>query len=219
MKLREIMNIDTRRILSFIFILLMLASSTLMAFIEREAAASICILSFSLALSFLNLDKFSKIKGAGFEAELKDAVKANNIEIAQLKKVLITIAEPTISLLAVRNQIEYLPLKYKLVHAKKISETLKSLSASDTETKDVLATLYDSVEKSHKRNILVKLNNGLSTGNKIFQSFEEVTLDEWTISRIEELAKANSIPIDNEIDDYNYFLKNRELRKPDEWGG
>lgn len=45
-----------------------------MAMNDKELAATICILSFSLGLAFINLDKFSIIKGAGFEARLKDAV-------------------------------------------------------------------------------------------------------------------------------------------------
>lgn len=112
------LNADIRRIISFIFILLMISLSIYMAFNGKELAASICILSFSFGIAFLNLDKFSKIKGAGFEAELREAVHEANVAIDELRNVLISVAEPTISLLAVSSPFEYLPLKDKLEYTK-----------------------------------------------------------------------------------------------------
>ena len=51
-------------------------------------------------LAFSNLDKFSKFKGAGFEAELKDTVKEANATIENLKTITIPLMITTIDILA-----------------------------------------------------------------------------------------------------------------------
>ncbi|OAM96724.1 hypothetical protein AZ468_23840 (plasmid) [Vibrio europaeus] len=47
----------------------------------------IAVVASSIFLAFANLDKFSKFKGAGFEAELKSVVDEANSSIENLKAV------------------------------------------------------------------------------------------------------------------------------------
>lgn len=217
----EMLNIDINRVISLIFILLMIVSSIHMAYEGKELAATISIVAFSFGLVFLNLDKFSKFKGAGFEAELrlKDAVTDAYAAIDELKKVALNVAEPTISLLAVSGPFQYLPLKYKLEYANKISKTLQELNVSEEETELVLSSLYDRVEEEHKRKILVRLNKELDDDSKIFSTIDDLKLEDWEINQVIKIAEENNIDVSAELADYKFFIKNKTLRNPDDWQG
>ncbi|EGQ8316347.1 hypothetical protein GTW24_18730 [Vibrio cholerae] len=219
MNYMKALNIDVRRAVSFLMILLMILTSIYMAFNEKELAASICILSFSLGLVFFNIDKYSKIKGPGFETELRQEVEKANLAIKELRQVLTSVAEPTIALLSVSSPFEYLPLHYKLEYAKNISDTLNDLDASNAEIEKVVATIYDAVENKHKRKIAVKLNDALPPDEKLFTNidgydFSNATLNEWNT-----IAKSHAVDISDVVEDYNFFIKNKALRTPDDWQG
>lgn len=60
----------------------------------------IAVAASGIFLAFSNLEKFSKFKGAGFEAELKEAVNEANATIEQLKEVAAPLLITSLELLA-----------------------------------------------------------------------------------------------------------------------
>jgi len=212
-------NINVKKVISLLFILGLTSLPTYLAYLDNKFAALISLITFALALAFLNLDKFSKFKGGGFEAELKQAVNETYIAIDELKKVALNISGPTVSLLAVRGMMQYLPLQYKLEYAEKISKTLTELNVDKKDISEVLSVLYERVEKDHIRRLLCSINSNLGDENKIFDAFDQLDLNIWPISTICSFAKDHSINITEELDDYNFFIENRSLRRPDEWQG
>ncbi|MCD8478258.1 MAG: hypothetical protein LRY68_10565 [Sulfurospirillum sp.] len=50
----------------------LLGFSTFFGFLENSSAMGLSILAGSIGLAFVNIDKISKFKGAGFEAEMRD---------------------------------------------------------------------------------------------------------------------------------------------------
>ncbi len=53
----------------------LLGVSTTLGFMGRPAEMGLAIIAGAIALAFSDLDKFSRIKGAGFEAELRETFK------------------------------------------------------------------------------------------------------------------------------------------------
>lgn len=60
-------------IISFV---VMLVGSMTFGFLGKPTEMALAIIAGAIAFSFANIDKFSKIKGAGFEAELKEQIEA-----------------------------------------------------------------------------------------------------------------------------------------------
>jgi hypothetical protein len=56
--------------------ILLLVGSVVFGFLGKPAEMGLLIVAAALALAFSDLEKFSRIKGAGFEAELREKVEA-----------------------------------------------------------------------------------------------------------------------------------------------
>jgi len=73
--------------LNFIGFGLLFVSIFLFGLKGMATEMGIAVAASAVFLAFANLDKFSKFKGAGFEAELRDVVKEANATIEHLKSV------------------------------------------------------------------------------------------------------------------------------------
>ncbi|MCU8356817.1 hypothetical protein M2G48_20800 [Vibrio vulnificus] len=71
-------------IVGFVF---MLVSVFLFGLKGMTAEMGIAVAASCVFLAFANLDKFTKFKGAGFEAELREAVSEANATINELKEL------------------------------------------------------------------------------------------------------------------------------------
>lgn len=60
--------------LFWVSVVVLLVVSSLFGFYGKIGAMTLSIVAGSLGIAFANLDKFSKIKGAGFEAEIREMV-------------------------------------------------------------------------------------------------------------------------------------------------
>lgn len=69
-------NRNMKKYLEYSAFTVMLGASLLLGFLGRSVEMGLSIVAGAMALTFLNLDKFTKIKGAGFEAELKEQVES-----------------------------------------------------------------------------------------------------------------------------------------------
>lgn len=123
----------------------------------------------ALALSFNNLDKFSKFKGAGFEAELNTAVNKTYAAIEQVKKLAVSISDPIASSLATAdNPFEYVPLQYKIQQVENIRKILQELEIPDKEIDEALNVFTKRVSRDHMIRLLNYTNKVLPEQDKIF---------------------------------------------------
>lgn len=215
----DFLKIDVKRIISFLFILLMIGISVFLAYLGKEVAAGLTIIAFSFGLVFFNLDRFKKFKGAGFEAEIREVVTEAYAAIDELRKVAINVSEPAVSLLAVSGPFQHLPLSSKLEYAKNISGTLSDLNVSAETIENVVSSLYERVESDHKRRVLVALNNKLSTEDKIFTNYDDLNDEDWSVEKIVEFSNTKGVDVSDEITDFHHFISNRTLRDPANWQG
>lgn len=182
----------------------------------------IALTAIVFALFFSNIDKFSRFKGAGFEAELKTAVTKAYAAIEQLKELGLSLSSPIVDELAISGRmLQYIPLKYKLERVAKIADMLKKLGASQGEIEEVCSTIYNRVTNDHIRGILHSLKNSNPGKDTLFEGINDGKMDDWDKAKIEKFIKENKLSKSKETDewflDLEYFLKNRKLRREDKW--
>ncbi len=97
-------TMDLNRILKIIGYILLICSIFLFGLKGMTAEMGIAVAASALFLAFVNLDKFKKFKGAGFEAELKQTIEEANATIENLKEVAKPLIETNYILLAKANR-------------------------------------------------------------------------------------------------------------------
>jgi truncated hemoglobin YjbI len=177
-----------------------------------------------VALFFANLDKFSRFKGTGTEAQLRTAVTEAYTAIAQLKELGLSLSSPIVNELAVSGRmLEPIDLKYKLERVTKIAETLKKLGASEKEIEEVCSAFYERVTNDHMRRVLHSLRSLNPEKQSLFEGLEEGEMDGWDKNRLEKFIKDNTLKKSEQteewIRDLEFFLKNRKLRREEQWRG
>ncbi|EHA1080856.1 hypothetical protein I8Y06_001678 [Photobacterium damselae] len=75
------------KLLNFCGFALLVVSVFLFGLNAQSVEMGIAVAASGIFLAFANLDKFTRFKGAGFEAELKSVVQEANASIEQLKSV------------------------------------------------------------------------------------------------------------------------------------
>ncbi|ELI5413234.1 hypothetical protein RRJ79_004629 [Vibrio parahaemolyticus] len=90
-------------IVGFIF---MLVSVFLFGLKGMTAEMGIAVAASCVFLAFANLDKFTKFKGAGFEAELREAVSEANATIHELKELAKPLIRTNFEILAQANRMQ-----------------------------------------------------------------------------------------------------------------
>ncbi|NQY07529.1 MAG: hypothetical protein HRT68_15365, partial [Flavobacteriaceae bacterium] len=90
-------------IIGFIF---MLVSVFLFGLKGMAVEMGIAVAASCVFLAFANLDKFTKFKGAGFEAELRDVVTEANATIQELKELADPLIRTNFEILAQANRMQ-----------------------------------------------------------------------------------------------------------------
>ena len=178
--------------------------------------------AISVALFFTNLDKFSRFKAGGIEAELRTVVTEAYAAIEQLKELGLSLSTPIVDNLAISGRmLIYIPLKYKLERVAKIAETLKKLGASEKEIEEACSTIYQRVTNDHMRKTLHSLLSSNPGKQPLFQGLDDGKMDNWDKSKLEKFIKDNGLKKSEEteewIRDLDYFLKNKKLRREEQW--
>ncbi|MBL0717434.1 MAG: hypothetical protein JJV89_05235 [Desulfosarcina sp.] len=194
----------------------------LLGILRSPKEMGIAIAAIGLALFFSNIDKFSRFKGAGFEAELKTAVDEAYAAIEQLKDLGLSLSGPIVDELAMSGRmLQYIHLKYKLERVAKIADTLRKLGASQEEIEEACSTLYGRVTNDHIRRILYSLKNSNPEKKELFEGINDGKMVNWEKGKIEIFIKEHNLNKSEDTDecfiDLDYFLKNRKLRREDKW--
>jgi hypothetical protein len=175
-----------------------------------------------IALFFANLDKFSKFKGAGFEAEMRNAVKETYTALEELKELALSLSAPIIDELAVSGRmLQYIPLKYKLERVEKIAKTLAKLGAQKEEIEEVCSTIYSRVHDDHVKAVLRYLKTANKDKQEVLKELEEGDVSGWNDEKLNDLIETNNMVCDDQVTetlkDFKYFSLHKKLRREDKW--
>jgi len=186
--------------------------------------SGLSILAIALALSFNNLDKFSKFKGAGFEAELNTAVNKTYAAIEQVKKLALSISDPIASSLATADTpLLFVHLKYKIEQIENIRKILQELEIPQKHIDETLNVFIKRVHRDHMKRLLTYTNNALSEQDKFFSYVDDVDTEDWSLEKVRSLLNEKTIEPSGELKevilDLEYWEKNHKLRRENKWQG
>jgi hypothetical protein len=193
----------------------------LLGIFRSKGEMSLSIAAIGLALFFVNLDKFTRFKTPGFEAELQTVVNKAYAAISELKELGLNLSAPIVDSLAISGRmLQYIPLKFKLERVEKIAANLKALGASPEEIEKATETIYGRVTHDHLERIAGTLK--AANPSKPEALFNELTAhDDWDQKAFEKFFADNGLKEDEETKqwllDLDYFRSTRKLRREDRW--
>lgn len=110
--------------------LLTFASAVMFGLKGTATEMGIIVVAGAICLAFLHIDKIQKFKGAGFEAEMKQAVAEANATIQQLREVATTSAEAVLTYLMAGNFMDGTTLGKRLDLHDQLIVNLENIEAS-----------------------------------------------------------------------------------------
>ena len=203
-------------------IIALIVIPTIFGALKMPAEMGWAILAIGLALMFANLDKFSRFKAAGFEADLKTAVDKAYAAIDDVKELSLVLSTPIVDELALSGRmLEYMRLKYKLEHVEKISSALRKLGASESEIENVCATVFQRVRSDHIKAAIRSLKKANKDKSAVFDGCEDWAIHDWDKDKLEAFIREHALDKNEEvvewIRDLDYFEQTRKLRREDKW--
>jgi hypothetical protein len=215
--MRKEMNDITQKLIVALVIV-----PVLLAVFRGPKEMAIAAGAIGVALFFANIDKFSRFKGGGIEAELRTAVGEAYAAIEQLKELGISLSSPIVDELAISGRmLQFIHLKYKLERVAKIADTLRRLGASPAEIEEVCSTLYQRVTSDHIRGVLRSLREANPEKEPLFKGVDDGKMDDWDRVRLETFIKENQLKTTEDTQewmrDLEFFLRTRTLRREEQW--
>lgn len=117
--------------------IIMVALATMFGLLGKPTEMSLIILAGAIAISFLNIDRIQKFKGAGFEAEMKQAVEQVHATVDQLRTLAAASAESTLTSLMADNFFDGTTLNTRLDLHDRLIQSLKEIGVSSERIEDV----------------------------------------------------------------------------------
>jgi hypothetical protein len=208
--------------LTLILIVALVIVPILFGIFRRPKEMSIAAGAIIVALFFANLDRFSRFKGAGIEAELRTAVHEAYVAIEQLKDLGLSLSSPIVDEMSV-GLLQYYHVNYKLERVVKIKEALKKLGASEKEIEDACSSIYRRVTHDHMKRVLDCLLRSNTGKESLIKGLSDDETYNWDKSKLEKFIKDNELKKSEEteewIRDLDYFLKNGKVRREEQWQG
>lgn len=190
----------------------------------KTVEMGLAIVLGALAGAFLNIDKFAKFKGAGFEAELRVAVEQAYATIENMKEVAKPLIITSLSNMTFANQIGGASLSEKYKYKSELVKLAHSLKIVDGEIKDEIE-LFDHHHTMDLYELIIKQARFLNQYDQMVGKDEKLSrvLGDMgnrdsriypTESQIREVFMIVEIEIDENfealIQDYLYYLTNKE---------
>jgi len=219
---------------SLLTIFIIMGPSFYFGYIGRPVEMSIAIASGAIAASFLHIDKFSRFKGAGFEAEMKKVVKQAYATIDEIKQVSKPLLVFQINMLVSHNRWDGLDLQKKIQSFNQMTEIAKMLKLEkDHEMKDavesfirhhiwdfygeiidVIKSISIQVEIEQSRQIDEKKNEVVQQLQSLLDYNSTNCPTKAEIDKmIKPIAEYLNQAVQDAIDKYDYFKRNKTLRK------
>ena len=202
--------------LMFIFI-----SSFYFGYRGQPAEMALAIVAGAIALSFLNIDKIARFKGAGFEAEMKKAVEkayATTESVRELAKVM---AIFSIYSLAMANRYDGLDIEKKHALKQRVDQVCSDLGVQDLELEKANTLFYKVHALDHLRmiwrRVRLLLEHDSKKANLLDSFFSHFTIeaDLPSIDEIRQMITSLGVDITPEVEEaikaYAYYRENKRL--------
>jgi DNA-directed RNA polymerase subunit F len=204
-----------------ILILVILGPGLVFGFMGKPTEMGIAITAGAVTAAFMNLDKFQKFKGVGFEAEMKiqKAVDEAYATIDNLKELVSPLIISVIETLTYAGRWGGMDAHQKHKLKNELSKTLDLLSIKSTEVDQAVKIFH----RYHTWDHFNKINDEIRNLSDITDESKKELKDIKSYKSDNYPSKENILSIlgdfqqsenfNNILDDYDYYLKNKSLRR------
>ena len=207
--------------ISFFFLL---GASALFGYFDKLGAMSLSVVAGAIGMAFANLDKFSKIKGAGFEAELRKAVVEAYATTSSVKYLSAELAGSILGVIAGEGRWGGMGLKRKLQLREEIDTALVKIGLNEKEIAESHKLFDQYLLWDHGRAIIDLMQKSDTADNKLRESLNKLTDYKYLsvaspveFENIRKQSKMKNPEIVEKISDLEYFMANKKLRRPELW--
>ena len=177
----------------------------------------------TLAAIFFNIEKIKRFKGAGIEAEMRDVVNKAYMTVDSLKTIAKPLLFAAIENIAYANRWGGMGVRQKHIFINELEKAAKELSLDDTDLESTLEKFYRLHTWDHFSNFVNTVSQLKNIDMAIvkalrsrtnYNTFDFPTKREILdiLGAYKENLSANG---DEFLDDYLYYLKNKQLRRPE----
>lgn len=186
------------------------------------------IIAGSLAMAFCNMDRLTRFKAPGFEAEMRLKIDEAYATLDNLRELAVNVVDPLLTLLAMQDRVfQRIPQESKIEIKEEVVQSLNQLGVSQTKIKEVTKFFDAALIQDH----LVRLSNMASKSDVVRETAKNRLKELADLNSSEHLTRVdlteitqllgdavNSDPkVEETFLDLKYFLENRRLRRPDTW--
>ena len=191
--------------------------------LEKPMEMRIAVVVGAIAAAFFNIDKFKRFKGAGFEAELKEAVDKAYATLDSLKELAKPLILATTDILTSAGRWGGMDAHQKHVFMKDLEQTARSLSLRDKELEDAKEKFYRFHTWDHLNHFIRKASEAKNIDNATRQRLSarinyhshdfptKKELFDILGSRADDLSEN----VAEALNDYLYYVENKMLRRPE----
>jgi hypothetical protein len=217
-------------VLSIIAFVFMLAAGSYFGHQGKSVEMGLAIVAGALGIALSNLDKFEIIKGAGFEAKMRQAINEAYATTESLKKLATVMGRTVSDILAVQDRFAGIGLQEKLGAKKQIDGILEELGLERHEITKIGRVFDAYIRYDHVASIIELLSkdpgikDSLKTEAEKLAVFSKLpytelpyAVDPAKLRAFIEEHGITSEEILEALKDYEYFETHYELRRPNQW--
>lgn len=209
-------------VIAFLFTL---SSTAFFGYTGKSVEMGIAVVVGAIAIAFANIDKIKWFKGAGFEAEMVQVIKEANVTIATLRKLATQIVEPMLTIIGREGEpFQNISNAEKFRAKERLVKSLKELGASEEQIEKVTYNFDQSFIIEHGRKVLrlITRDDRIDKTTKeqmrgIISPEKLANIDPQEIRNFLKVKDLLSEEIDEAVKDFEYFLQEREFRRPEHW--
>ena len=211
-------------VLQAIALIFIFGSSLYFGYHGQPTEMAIAVGAGAIALSFLNIDKIARFKGVGFEAEMRKAVEEAYATIETVKRLAKAVALFSINSLATANRYGGMSIAEKHAIKHHVDKVCIELGIQDPELDRASELFYKLHTLDHLRAIhqivrpFIKYDTKKTNALDAFFNFT-VESDLPSVSEIIQTITSLGVELTPEMEDaienYAYYRKNRRLRRGD----
>lgn len=190
---------------------------------DKAVSMTASILAGCLILAFAYIDKIKKFKGAGFEAELRDAVSEAYATIEKLQHIAVKLSEPIVTEVTMQNRLlSYIPLKYRYEQIKEIERSLHDLGIKEEEIQKTTEFFYSAYWEDHINKVAQAIICDKYSPNELKEKMEayenrDIPKELNIADVIASYEYTPSDEISELIKDAEHFEKEKSFRRIDTW--
>lgn len=212
--------------------LLMLTLAMVLGVLGKPTEMGLIIVAGAISIAFLNIDRIQRFKGAGFEAEMRQAVEQAHATVEQLRALAAASAESTLTTLMADNFFDGTTLSTRLDLHDRLIRSLEEIGVPNAQVDEAdrmwrrgVGVIYhrgirNSLEgRTHPNHVNFKADPANLEASKLFQDL--LHFETWAApssSDMRAFIEGRNLmtpALVELLDDYSHFEKTGIIRRRD----